>query len=424
MGAPAYPRRLAGPLSRALARAPVVLLVGARQVGKSTLVTSFAGDKPTQRRYVTLDDLGQLGAARADPAGFVGSLSGPVTIDEIQRAPDLLIAIKAAVDRDRTAGRFLLTGSADVLALPRVAETLTGRMEVLTLWPLAMSEVSGSPGGFVDAAFDGDLPDDAPGIERTSLAELLVRGGFPEALARDRGEDRDAWFRAYVETVIQREVAGLAQLDRLGDLPRGLQLLSARAAGLFNVADVGRALGVPHTSMRRYVALLEHTFLISLIPSWGASLSARAVKRPKLAFTDTGLLAYLQGLDETRLERDPNLVGALLENFVGGELTRQIGWSRLRPSLSHLRTSTGLEVDFVMEDRAGRVVGIEVKATATPRPADAKGLRALAERLGDRFVCGIVLHTGEQVIGLGPSLSAHPLSALWETPEPAKEATR
>lgn len=411
-----YDRYLAPRIAGALRRSPVVLIVGARQVGKSTLARSLGTQ--AGRRYITLDDLGQLSLARSDPAGFIDSLRGPVTIDEVQRAPDLLLAIKAAVDRDRTPGRFLLTGSADVLMLPAVSETLAGRMEVFTLWPLSESEIASGHGGFVDAAFSGPIDGAPPGIGRERLIAMLVRGGYPEVIARAPGEDREAWFRGYVETVVQREVAELSQLERLADIPRALTVLAGRAGGLLNLADISRSLAIPYTTLRRYLALLEHTFLIRLVLPWSTNMASRVVKSPKITFGDSGLLAYLQGIDEARLHAEPHLVGPVLESFVVGELTRQIGWSERRPQLMHLRTAGGLEVDVVMEDRAGRLVAIEVKATATPRPADMKGLRRLSESAGDRLVQGILLHTGAERIALSERLVALPISALWETPVP------
>jgi len=409
-----FPRHLTGPLRQALADTPVVLLQGGRQVGKSTLARSLAGHGGPAR-YVTLDDLTVLGAARSDPAGFVAGFDGPAVIDEVQRAPDLLLAIKAAVDRDRRPGRFLLTGSANVLLLPRIAESLAGRMEILTLAPLTQGEIHGRREGFLDAAYKDPAPRLRGGPEdRDGIIARLLRGGFPEAVGRRAVRRRAAWFAAYLDTVLGRDVRELSRIEDLTALPRLAGLLAARAAGLLNLSDIARGLATPASTLKRYFALLERTFLVQSLPAWSGNLGRRLVKAPKLLFGDTGLLAHLLGVTEERVRREPGVLGPLLENFVANELRRHAGWSHTRVEAFHFRSHTGPEVDLVLEDAAGRLVGIEVKASATVEARDFSGLRVLVHERPRQFHRGMVLHLGREVVPFGERLHAVPLRALWE----------
>jgi len=398
----------------ALRDSPVVFLRGARQTGKSTLV-KWISDTHHPARYITLDDVTVLAAARADPTGFIEGLSGPVVLDEVQRAPELFLAIKAAVDRDRRPGRFLLTGSADVLLLPRLSESLVGRMEIITLWPFSQGELRGSVEGFVDAVFAAELPPvTTPGNQPLDLVERLVTGGYPEAVARTTPARRRAWFSSYVTAILHRDVRDLANIEHLDVLPRLLSLLAARATSLLNYAELSRSLGLPQTTLKRYLTLLKTTFLVELLPAWSANLGKRLVKSPKLLLNDTGLMAHLLGVNSQAFEGRPELLGTFLEVFVAMELKKQIAWSPVQPSIYHFRTGSGQEVDIVLKDAAGRVVGIEVKASATVRAQDFKGLRYLADLLGDRFLRGIVLYTGDQHVPFGAGFHALPLPSLWE----------
>jgi hypothetical protein len=405
-------RHVTGALLEALAARPVVLLHGGRQVGKSTLAQALASG-PHRAEYVTLDDAAVLAAAHVDPTGFIGRFPGPVVLDEIQRAPELLLAIKASVDRNRRRGRFLLTGSANVLFLPRLADTLAGRMEIHTLWPLSQGEIEGVREGFVDAV----LADRAPalaikGEPWTPLLQRILRGGYPEVVTDEVAGRRRAWFGSYVTTTLQREVREISNIDALAAMPRLLVLLATRVGSLLNVADLSRGLGIPITTLRRHLALLETTFLTHTLPAWAANVGKRLTKAPKVLLTDTGLMAHLLGVDAERLAIDPTHAGPLLESFVAIELRKQIGWSQASPTLSHFRTSTGYEVDLVLEIGT-RLVGIEVKTGATVNEHDFRGLRLLAEAAGKRFHRGIVLYTGSQGLPFGPKLYAMPVSALW-----------
>ena len=400
-------------LEAALADTPVVLVVGPRQAGKTTLCRLVAERRGA--RLLSLDDAATLAAATTDPAGFIAAIDGPVVLDEIQKAPALLPAIKLAVDRRRTAGRFLLTGSADVLSLPRFSESLAGRVEVLTLWPLSQGELVGRRERFIDVLFaKAKIDAGVAGESRAQIIERALRGGFPEAVARRDPERRRAWFRAYVTTMIERDVRDLAQIEGLTDLPRLLNVLAARSASLLNVAELSRSLGLAHTTLSRYLALLEQTFLVRRVPAWAGSRARRAVKTPRVWVPDTGLLGHLAGLTPARLAEEPATVGPLLETFVVSELTKQLGWSRTPAELLHFRTHGGHEVDVVLEAPDGRLVGIEVKAAATVGRGDLKGLRALRDVAGKRFHRGVVLYTGRETLPFGPDLWALPVSALWD----------
>jgi hypothetical protein len=403
-------RHLMPELQESLRDTPVTMLVGPRQSGKSTLAQALVAQLQ-DARYVTLDRGLTLAAARDDPAGFVAGEAQTLVIDEVQRAPDLLREIKASVDSDRRPGRFVLTGSADVLALPRVSETLAGRMEVLRLWPLSQGEIEGRREGFLEALLAAEPEalanrDNPP--ERTSLLTRIAGGGFPEAVVRT-GARRRRWFDSYLDTMLQREVRDLANVAGLTDLPRLMLLLAARSTGLLNYAGISRDLGMPQTTLKRYIALLETAFLVLTVPAWYRNIGKRLIKSPKMILTDAGLLAHLLGGGEA-LERS---FGTALENFVLMELVKQASFSDARPAVYHYRTAEGLEVDAVIEPRGGPVCAVEVKAAATLTPRDSRGMRSLADALGDEFGAGVILHTGSEAARLAPKIWALPLPLLW-----------
>lgn len=395
-------------LRAALADTPVTMIIGPRQSGKSTLVQALAGEL-AGARYVSLDRNMNLTAAREDPPAFLAGGARTLVIDEVQRSPDLLLAIKASVDEDRRPGRFVLTGSADVLSLPRVADTLAGRMEVLRLWPLSQGEIEGHREGFLDRLLAGDpAAAEADSIDRADLLRRVEAGGFPEAVER-AGARRRRWFDGYLDTMLQREVQDLARINGLTELPRLMQLLAARATGLLNYASLSRDLGMPQTTLKRYLALLETAFLVATVPAWFRNLGKRLVKSPKLVLTDTGLLSHLLGGGDL-VERS---FGAVLENFVLMEIAKQASFGDSRPPLFHYRTAEGVEVDAVIESRGGRICGVEVKAAATLTSRDSRGLKSLAASVGDDFGAGVVLHTGSDSVRLAERIWALPVSALW-----------
>jgi predicted AAA+ superfamily ATPase len=409
-----FDRHLTALVAEALTDTPVVLLLGARQVGKSTLAKALLGSHP-DGRYSTFDDPAVLRAAEVDPGGFVAQSRGLTVLDEIQLAPQLFRAIKAEVDQDRRPGRFLLTGSANVLVLPRLSESLAGRMELVTLDGLSQSEIQGHSGNLVDQLFEAaPLVPRHLGLDRDALIGAILAGGYPEAQERAAGRRRSQWFDSYLQTLLQRDVRDLSQIEGITQLPRILELLAVRSAGLLNLAELSRTLGIPLNTLKRYLNLLEALFILTTLPAWSSHLGKRLVKAPKVMLRDTGLMAHLMGIEQERLERDPDLLGGLLESFVAGEVRKLLGWSRNRVKLFHYRTLPGQEVDLLLERADGLVVGLEVKSSASIQPRDFKGLRHLSETLGPAFQRGIVLYTGSEILPFGPGMWAMPVSAIWQ----------
>lgn len=410
---PAFlPRHAASRIAEALTDTRVVLVNGARQSGKSTLVRSLPASNTAELRDLDLPAVRD--AAIQDPAGFV-DYQRLMVIDEIQRAPELLLAIKHEVDIDTRPGRFLLTGSSRLLELHDLPDTLPGRMETIELWPFSQGEIDGQPDGFIDLIFNqGPEIRHTSEVTRASYAERVVRGGFPEAVARILPRRRELFLDSYVDDLITRDVRQLSEIEREPQLRALLRLLAARSGGLLVSNALSNELRTPQPTIARYLALLEEVFLIKRIPAWLRNVSTRATGTPKMAFVDSGIAANLLDTDAEGLLRPNSLFGPLLAGFVLMELARQRTWSRFRVELSHYRTKDKVEVDAVLEDRRGRSVGIEVKAASTVRAEDFRGLRHLAQRLGEDFLVGIVFYTGKQTLSFGPQLRAVPLSALWE----------
>jgi len=391
----------------------VVLVNGARQTGKTTLVQAIAQE--TGADYFTLDDAATLGLIAGDPAGFIHGLDGPVVLDEIQKAPMLFPAIKLAVDKDRCPGRFLLTGSANVMTLPRLSESLAGRMEIISLFPFSAGELAGHCEGFLNGLFDGILAKEKPNVLEMNkdIPERLTRGGYPEAVQRNADDRRAAWFAAYVSTVLHRDVRDLIQIEALHALPNLLKLLAARTSGLLNLADVGRDARLPYTTLLRYLSLLETMFLVYRLPAWSRNLGKRLVKAPKIHLVDSGLACHLIGAGAQRLSGDRTLLGRILETFVVSEVRKQISWSNLQVSPYHFRSSTGEEVDVILEKANGDIAAIEVKASATVDASDFAALLMLREQLGTQFRAGVMLYLGDQTISAGDRLWLAPISTLW-----------
>ena len=411
-----YRRLIENKLLAALADTRVVLLNGARQTGKSTLVQQVAAQRGG--RYLTLDDPATVGLARSDPFALVRGPGDFMVIDEVQHAPELFPAIKRVVDADGRPGRFLLTGSANVFLLPRLAESLAGRIEILPLHPLSQGELADNEANLVDVLFDAARwQAGSSKLDRVGVCERVIAGGFPEAVARTPGERRDAWFRSYVASLLQRDVRDLANVEGLTDILRLLGLLAARSSALMNMSEVSRAAGIAHSTLRRYLALLEATFIFQPLPAWSNNLGKRFVKAPKIHLLDSGLAAHLRGdVDAAALAQSPSL-GPLLETFVVQEVRKLLGWSRHAAAPYHLRTAIGQEVDLVLEAPGQRIAGIEVKASSNVNQGDFSGLRALAETAGDKFAGGVVLYLGGQCLPFADKLWALPISVLWEAAE-------
>ncbi len=398
-------------IAEALSDTRVVSINGARQAGKSTLAR-LAAAGATNPLTRLLDDAATLRSALDDPASFVDH-DGLLVIDEIQLAPELFRAIKVAVDTDPRPGRFLLTGSARILALRDLPDALPGRMEIVELWPFSQGEIDGTPDRFIDAAFThGPALAHSSELRRRDYLERIVRGGYPEAVRR-APHRRAAFFESYLSTLIERDVIELSVIERRGELRRLLALLAGRSGGLLVPGTLATQSGIPRTTVNRYLELLSAVFLIKQIPAWSSGHTQRAIGTPKLAYVDSGLACHLLGQDSSRLGDPDGAAGPMVETFVLSELARQLSWNEQRAALFHYRTKDKVEVDAVLESADGRVVGIEVKAGATVRTDDLAGLRHLADRLGSRFVAGYLLYTGGHTLPFGDRLRALPLDVLW-----------
>ena len=406
------PRHAATAVGEALADTRVVLVNGARQCGKSTLVAQFADNRGAEWR--SLDHAATRHAALSDPTDFVLGVESMV-IDEVQRVPELLLAIKETVDADPRPGRFLLTGSARVLGLRGLPDALPGRMETIELWPLSQGEIDGAPDGFVDAIFAAG-PDfrHSSAETRAGYADRVVRGGFAEAVARP-SRRRERFFDSYVGDLINRDVIQLSEIERGPEMRALARLVAARSGQLLVPGSLGSALGLPHPTVSRYLGLLEEVFLIKRVPAWSRNISSRVVSTPKVAMVDSGIAANLLGQGAVALTQPEGAIGPVLEAFVAMEIARQLTWSEERAEMFHYRTKDQVEVDIVLENRRGKVVAIDVKARSTVRADDFRGIRHLADRVGSDLVAGIVLYTGRETLPFGSRFRAVPIAALWET---------
>lgn len=417
LASPAYPRRARQQVVEALTDTPVVLIQGARQVGKSTLAAEVLAERDI--RLLTLDSNVVHNVAREDPDSFVRQAPGSLlAIDEVQRAPQLLRAIKAAVDENRRPGQFLLTGSANLLAIPGHHESLAGRAETVSLYGLSQGEITGGADALAEVLLSGDesklssLPSD---LSRQDYLEIICAGSYPEARLRE-GRRRQAWYDNYLSRIVDRDARDVSRLTHLDRLPRLVRLLAANNSGELVVSRIAADAGIPETSLPAYLEVLAALFIIQIVPAWGGSLTQRVVGRPKVSLLDTGLAARLNNVSPTALapgSAAAHHAGALVEAFVFGEIRRQSTWSATTFEMFHFRDRNGREVDVVLEDTARNIAGIEVKSSASVEHRDFAGLTFLRDKTGPRFTLGIVLYTGREAVRFGERLWALPLSALW-----------
>jgi len=407
---PFYPRTIEPRIAEALQDTPVVLLAGPRQAGKTTLVCRIA--EKQGMRYLTLDDELTLLSAREDPVGMIRSVDRAV-IDEIQRVPQLLLAIKKSVDQDRRPGRFLLTGSANLMALPTVADSLAGRMETLSLLPLSQSEIESCTTNWMDAVFAGRILQTAQPALGDDLIERVLRGGYPEAVLRVSAKRRLAWARQYIDAIIQRDVRDVAGIDKLDQLPRFLRALARTAGRMCNYSQLGGQVGLDGKTASRYVGVFERMYLLKRIDVWSRNRLNRVVKTPKLQFMDSGLLATLLDLTTEEVRQDRTRFGNVLETFVFGELLKHATTADDDYRLMYYRDADRFEVDVVIENAAGKLVCVEVKAAATVKESDLRGLKKLAGIAGEQFKMGVLLYDGTETMPLGDGIRAAPLSTLW-----------
>jgi predicted AAA+ superfamily ATPase len=399
-------RSIAPLVEAALLESRVVALVGARQVGKSTLVRGLG------RPYYTLDDFAVRSFAQGDPAGFIRGLPFGAIVDEVQLVPSLLREIKGAVDLDDAPGRFLLTGSANILTLPALADPLVGRMRTLPLHPFAEAEIEASGRNVVDDLFEPDLAWPEAETSGDALIERLLRGGYPEPHRLRTEASRAAWFSQYVLGMMQREVREIARIDDLTAMQRLLSIIAARSGRLFSPTALASDTGIPKTTLLRYLAILEQTFLVESLPAWAADPGRKQVKAPKMFVNDVGLAAHEMGVDSLELAKNRNPLGTLVETLVFNEIRKQASWSKAHTRLFHSRTHGGDEVDLILE-RGSRRVAIEIKAAASVESRDTRSIRRLVDASGLGFVRGVVVYTGSRVIPAHARIHAVPIAGLW-----------
>lgn len=406
------PRHAEAQVRVALADTRIVAIVGPRQSGKTTLAQRIARDHG--RPFITLDDEQHRRFAEDDPIGFTRG-NPTAVIDEIQRVPNLILAIKQIVDENPRPGRYLITGSVDLFRGSISPDSLAGRIETIELLPFSQAEIAGAGlPGFLDRAFAGDFPKFAETGPMSDLTERVLAGGFPEALSRAVPARRRNWLLSYARSLAQRDVSDIAAIGKLDEMARLMDHAAVSAGRLLNMSGLGSRLGVDGKTVDRWLNLFEHMFLVRRVRAWHRNDLKRLVRTPKLQFLDSGLLAALRRVDAATIHRDRRQVGALLECFVHSELVKAAALSEEPTAISHYRDKDRVEVDLVLERSPGEVVGVEVKAGATVRPGDFKGLARLKEAAGQRFSCGVVLHDGERVQEASPKLFAMPISVLWD----------
>jgi uncharacterized protein len=405
-----FQRRLEKHVVEALEAARVVAVLGARQTGKSWLANRFtAQDRP----YLTLDDLGQLAQAENDPIGFIASLPPKAIIDEIQRVPKLLLPIKVAVDQNPEKGRFLLTGSANLLTLPKLADSLAGRMIVLELFPLSQAEIEQTQSNVIEQLFTGTFPWTPTPIEQADLAARIIRGGYPDAVLTTNTTARSRWFDGYLLTLMQRDIREIAHIADITAMGRLLQTLAPRSGSLLNYTSLASTAEMPKSTVIRHISALEQAYLIHRIPAWSFDLSRRLTKLPKLHLMDSGIAAHLMRVDAERILKDRNLFGSLLETFIASELRKHASWSDRNAQLYHYRSHDGLEVDFILESPTGARIAIEIKASATLSTADFRSVCRLMDDARIKLTRAVVLYTGSTIVPARENVHGIPLSIFW-----------
>jgi predicted AAA+ superfamily ATPase len=408
-----YPRYLKDNILRALKVSPIMLLIGPRRSGKTTLMQAIGQELKMQ--HMTFDTLKQLAAAQEDPEGFIQAISTPVIIDEVQRVPPIALPIKLKVDQEKKMGFFGLTGSANPLVAPKLNDSLAGRMFIIHMWPLSITEILQKPSHFLKLLFDPNATfPSAPAWSRQDMIKTFQAGGYPDVLTLDDSM-RDQWFDNLLTTILERDIQDITNITRCKDIAKLLNILASRNSNLLNLAEISRIASIPYTTLNNYMVILEFLFLITRQPAWHINKTKRLIKMPKLYFGDTGLLINQLKLDVNTILNNGRLLGSILENFVFLELKKQASWSLNPIDLYHYRTQTGSEVDIVLENRQGQIVGIEIKASETISPQDCKGLDVLEEEMKEKFVRGIILYAGTEIVMFKQNRLALPLSLLWNS---------
>lgn len=409
-----YKRNIEELVVSALEDTSVIVINGARQTGKSTFCNQIIKDGLFKAQYITFDDQTALSAAQSDPGAFIEGLDNHVVLDEIQRVPELLLSVKKIVDQDRENRRFILTGSANVMTLPKISESLAGRIEIHNLWPLSKSEIEGHRSDFLKNLISQEDKFKHSKMPWKDIVKMINMGGYPEILKRKSDARREKWFESYVSSILQKDIRELANIESLNEIPNVLELIAIRIGGILNLSEISRVANIPNTTLQRYYTLLRHVFLIVHLPAWTPNLEGRVIKSPKVFINDTGLLCHLRGESTESLLKNRTSAGPILENFVAMEVIKQLSCSDMALDSYHFRTHKGIEVDIVLESRKKQLYGIEVKTTSSVDNNDFKGLKYLQDLKPKNFAKGVVLYTGDQVIKFKDKLCAVPISALWE----------
>lgn len=407
-----YARNIRSKLLSALEDNPVTLVLGARQIGKTTLMKEIAKEKGYH--FITFDDIDYLASARNNPKGFIADVRKPVIFDEIQRVPELFLPIKVELDSNRIPGQYLLTGSANPLLLPGMRDSMAGRMEVLEMYPLSEGEINNTFDNFIDIIWQHDSIAALPCLKysRKELFNIVVTGGYP-IVQMQSPRKRESWFKNYIKLILQKDILDLSHIENIDSIPKLLRLIAGRSGSLVNVSELSRSLKIPATTVHRYITFLETLFIVFSLESWSTNFTTRVIKSSKTFLVDSGLLAQLLGVSAERALEEPDLMGSIMENFVVTELKKQASWSNTEVKLYYFRTASGIEVDIVLERPDGKIIGIEVKSSSSVQPRDASGLKYLRDNAGDKWHRGIILYTGTESIPMDTKITALPISALW-----------
>jgi len=404
-----YPRYIKSLLLESLKDSPVVLIHGPRQCGKTTLACTVGS--PKKYEYITFDDDVITKAAKEDPIGFVKNLPKRVILDEVQKVPHIFSTLKKEIDSHRVPGRFVLTGSANILRMPKLSDSLAGRMHILRLHPLSQEELENYKSNFLDILFKRSFKTKKIKSSSNKLIHQIVKGGYPEVFKLPSERRRLNWYKNYIETLIQRDILDISKIRSFDILPRLLALCASQTSQLVNFSNLASAFQVSRPTIFDYITLFEQMFFLEKLPPWYNSRFKRLVKTPKLHLCDTGLACTLLGVNTVSLKKNRSLLGQILETFVFQELKRQASYHKKNHSFFYYRNKKGIEVDIVIK-RDYLVAGVEVKSSATVNLADFKGLRMLQKTVGKNFVCGVILYNGDTSVSFGNGFFAVPLSVL------------
>lgn len=397
-------------LEDALQDTPVVLLHGPRQSGKTTLAKEIGGSK---YHYITFDDDTELAAARHDPRGYIEDLPDFCILDEVQRVPELFPSIKMVVDKNRLPGRFLLTGSANILALPRLSESLAGRMEIIHLRPLSQIEIEGNKCHFLYDAFNSNIKADFNSRLGDQLFDRVISGGFPEPFQRTNAKRQRAWYSSYLSVLIQKDITEFANIHYSEEIPLLLSRVANNTASLVNMSEINQGLSFDAKTAKSYVNLLKHLFLVDTLQPWFSNRNKRLVKTPKIHIPDTGLLCALLKTTKAQLLADKTSMGPILESFIYSELRKQADWFDPELQFFHYRDKDQYEVDIIVQNSDGNLLGFEIKLAASVSEKDFKGLKRFQTQCPDKLLGGFVFYDGERTLSFGDNLKAVPIQALW-----------